>query len=188
MTHERSPKNQPLDTVLYEIDMLRHCAGMLPSKYNSRSSSEQAMKEYYVYIETFLLHLRNILAFLTNQSSEPADLRINQIGTWLDRAVAPREYSDLIAKSKDVNRRFGTDKSTCYDQISKFLQHCTTYRHERGRSWEIEKIFSDVNPILCDFEARFTRSTRATVQPESAPSSESNSTASFRVYNMIDDY
>lgn len=185
MAHERSPKNRPLDTVLYEIDMLRHCAVVLPSKHDARNNSEQAMKEYYVYIEAFLLHLRNLLAFLTNQSSEPADLRINQIGTWLDRAVAPREYSDLIAKAKDVNRRFGTDESTCYDQISKFLQHCTTYRHERGRNWEIEKIFSEVNPILCDFEARFTP---ATNEPEGAPASQSNSTASFRVYNMIDDY
>ena len=185
MTHERSPKNGPLDTVLYEIEMLRHCADMLPTKYNARSSSEQAMKEYYVYIETFLLHLRNILAFMTNQASEPADLRISQVGTWLNREVGPREYSDLIANAKDVNRRYGKDGSTCYDQISKFLQHCTTYRHQRGRSWEIEKIFSEVDPILCDFEKRFTPST---MEPEGAPASQSNSTASFRVYKMIDDY
>jgi hypothetical protein len=185
MTHERSPKNGPIDTVLYEIDMLRHCAAILPCRHEARNNSEQAMKDYYVYIETFLLHLRNILAFLTNQNSEPADLRISQVGAWLDRAIDPREYSDLIAKAKDVNRRFGTDKSTCYDQISKFLQHCTTHRHERGRSWEIEKIFSEVNPILCDFEKRFTPSIKA---PEGAPASQSNSTASFRVYKMIDDY
>src|ERR1051326_7776877 len=171
MKHERSPKNGPIDTVLYEIDMLRHCAAILPCKHEARHNSEQAMKDYYVYIEAFLLHLRNILAFLTNQASEPADLRINQVGTWLNRAIDPREYSDLIAKAKDMNRRFGTDKSTCYDQISKFLQHCTTYRHERGRSWEIEKIFSEVNPILCDFETRFTP---ATTKPERAPTSESN--------------
>lgn len=135
MAPQRSPKNTPLDTVLYEIDMLRHCATILPSKHDARNGCQSAMKDYYVYIEAFLLHLRNLLAFFTNQASEPADLRLNQIGMWLGRRVEQREYSALIAKAKDINRRFGIVGSTCYDQISKFLQHCTSYRHERGRDW-----------------------------------------------------
>jgi hypothetical protein len=185
MKYERSPKNGPLDTVLYEIDMLRYCAATLPSRYEARTNSEQAMKDYYVYIETFLLHLRNILAFLTNQASDPADLRISQIGSWLNRPVIQREYSDLIARTKTINRRFGANESTCYDQIFKFLQHCTIYRHERGRDWEIDKIFSELNPILQDFEARFVTSVNSS---EDASGSWSNSTASFRTYKMVDDY
>src|SRR5690242_12148132 len=125
MTHERSPKNRPLDTVLYEIDMLRYCAATLPSKYDARRNSDEARKDYYVYIEAFLLHLINLLAFLMNQGSEPADLRLNQVGAWLGREVSQREYSDLIARTKDLNKRFGASTSPCYDQISKFLQHCT---------------------------------------------------------------
>jgi hypothetical protein len=185
MKYERSPKNNPLDTILYEIGMLRHSAAILPSKHSARNSSEQAMKDYYVYIEAFLLHLRNLLAFFMNQASDPADLRLNQIGEWLNRSVGQREYSDLIAKTKDVNRHFGASDSTCYDQISKFLQHCTTYRHERGRSWEIEKIFSEINPILCEFEKRFIATT---VQQDVLLKASENSTASFRIYKMLDDY
>jgi hypothetical protein len=184
MKHERPPKNNALDTILYEIDMLRHCAAILPSKHSAKTSSDQAMKDYYVYIEAFLLHLRNLLAFFTNQASEAADLRLSQIGGWLNRSVEQREYSDLIARTKDVNRRFGVSDSSCYDQISKFLQHCTTYRHERGRSWEIEKIFSEINPILRDFEKRFAVTT---MHQELLPNEGGNSTASFRIYKMLDD-
>jgi hypothetical protein len=46
MLHQRSDKNSHLDTVLYEIDMLRHCSNTLVAKKAKKSESEEAEAEY----------------------------------------------------------------------------------------------------------------------------------------------
>jgi hypothetical protein len=155
--HERSPKNKPIDTILYEIDMLRHCAKTLGSKKFrwEKTGSESDKAEYYLCIEGFLLHLRNLFAFFTNVGNEPNDLIINRSDQWAGRKIDPREYSHLIKRAREINKSHGVGESTCYDQISKFLQHCTTYRHERAKDWDIEKVFAELDPVLSEFEQRF---------------------------------
>jgi len=111
--------------------------------------------EYYLGIEGFLLHLRNLLAFLTNRRNESTDLGINAPDRWAGREVEQREYSDLIKNAKEIDAKYGRNDSNCYDQISKFLQHCTTYRHQEPRDWDIEGISTDIEPVLSDFEKRF---------------------------------
>jgi hypothetical protein len=59
MLHHRLDKNSRLDTILYEIDMLRHCSKTSAAKKASRSESEE---EYNLGIEGLLIHLRNLLA------------------------------------------------------------------------------------------------------------------------------
>jgi hypothetical protein len=46
MLHQRSDKNSHLDTVLYEIDMLRHSSNTLVAKKAKKSESEEAEAEY----------------------------------------------------------------------------------------------------------------------------------------------
>ena len=160
--HERSPKNKPIDTILYEIDMLRHCAGTIANKkaMAEGTRSPSSIAEYNLGIEGFLLHLRNVLAFLTNRIGESTDIGINNPAQWAGRAVQQREYSNLIKRAKEVDRAHGVKDSTCYDQISKFLQHCTTLRHERAKDWDIAKIFADIDPVLRDFVNRFAAEPR----------------------------
>lgn len=155
--HERSQKNSHLDTVLYEIDMLRHCALTLPGKreYFEASGCAPARAEYNLGIEGFLIHLRNVLAFFTSRQEKDSDLLINRPQRWAGREIAQREYSDLIKRAKEIDREHGVDESTCYDQISKYLQHCTTFRYERAKNWNIEKLFADINSVLEEFEVRF---------------------------------
>jgi len=159
--HERSIKNKPLDTILYEIDMLRHCAHALATKKNRAGESEFHRAEYYLCIEGFLLHFRNLIAFFISQQDESHDLGINDPVRWAGSTIEQRRYSDLMKQAREVNAKHGTQDfdrgkdSTCYDQISKFLQHCTSYRHERAKEWDLDGMFGDLDSILKNFTDRF---------------------------------
>ena len=154
---ERSPKCSPMETIQYEIDMFRHCAETLGMKYvaSETSGGHSAKAEYYLGIEGALLHLRNLLGFFipNEKRDRKTDLVIDN--GWANREVEKSELADLIQRAEDVNRIYGMNERTCYDQISKFLQHCTTFRHLEARSWNIEKMLKAMNPILEDFEKRF---------------------------------
>jgi hypothetical protein len=186
--HERSQKNNPRDTILYEFDMLRHCAGTLSAKkaIADHSGSDRDGAEYYLGIEGFLLHFRNILAFFTNKRLTNTDLTLDRPEQWAERAVDPHEYGDLTVRSKQLNDKYGVTvnekKSDCYDQISKYLQHCTVLRHERSKKWNIESMFADILPILDDFETRFVARTR---RVEFVLGRVDNSTATFRASRML---
>jgi hypothetical protein len=182
--HERSPKNTPIDTVLYEIDMLRHCARTVAAKKAKyeNTRSEGAKAEYNLGIEGFLLHLRNVLAFLTNRVEKSTDLGINKPNQWAGRTLEQCSYSDLIKRAKKVDQDHGVDGSTCYEQISKFLQHCTTLRHERAKTWDIEKIFADIDPVVETFVDRFVKVPRGS---QDIITGSGNSTVSPAVFRRV---
>ena len=45
MLHHRSDKNSHLDTVLYEIDMLRHCSNKLAAKKAKKMAKKATAKK-----------------------------------------------------------------------------------------------------------------------------------------------
>ncbi len=194
MIHQRSDKNSHLDTILYEIDMLRYCSKTLAGKKASACESDEALAEYNLGIEGFLIHLRNLLAFFVPGHSIPTDLRLNHPEMWSGRStVNPREYSDLIKAAKLFNADHGATfneakKLDCYTLISKFLQHCTPERYEQALWWDIEKMSAEIEPILVDFEKRFAPAP-APAQPHQArvlvsPVS-SHSTATMRMSAVL---
>src|SRR5690348_17655084 len=111
--------------------------------------------EYYLGIEGFLLHLRNILAFFTNRKDKASDLIINEPQVWAGKEIDQRQYSDLVKRAREINEAYGERESTCYDQISKFLNHCTTLRHERVKGWEIDAMYVEIEQVVSEFENRF---------------------------------
>lgn len=165
--HERlmgkGPKYKALDIVLYEIDMLRHCANMINQKKTAFQETGKTAElfEYNSAIEGFLLHTRILLNFFMGQTEEATDLGISQPKAWLDRAVDPREYSDLMKAASTVNDKYGdkdpkTNKNlSCCRLISRFLAHCTSSRHEWEKRWDVEAILTDMEPIMAEFERRF---------------------------------
>jgi hypothetical protein len=184
--HQRLPKKTPLQTIGYEIDMFRHCARTLADKKArfQKTAAHKDAAEYYLGLEGFLLHLRNLLAFLTNRGSKSTDLGINRPKDWAGRSVEKREYSDLMKSARALDGRYGAEGSTCYDQISKFLQHCTTHRHEQDRDWDVDQIFVALDPVLQDFEKRFMPKTAQDTAPVvSILRAAHNSTASIRVFS-----
>lgn len=188
MLHRRSDKDSHLDTILYEIDMFRHCSKTLAAKKARASESDEALGEYNLVIEGFLIHLRNLLAFFTTKHSLATDLRLDHPEIWYQwRTVEEREYSGLRDKFQDFNTKhsetFKNGKTLdCYDLISKFLQHCTPERYEQAVvGWEIEKMFAEIEPILSDFEKRFPSPTSAALVLPLTMGAINAHTTSFRV-------
>lgn len=167
MLHRRPDKHSHLDTIHYEIDMLRHCAKTLPAKKVRSSDSHEAWGEYNLGIEGFLIHLRNLLGFFTTlHSNQPGDLRLDRPQVWYGKPLDEKEYSKLRDHAKALNTRYSEifknakDPTDCYTLISKFLQHSTTERYDQAVvGWEIDKMFAEIEPILVDFETRFPAST-----------------------------
>jgi hypothetical protein len=195
MLHRRPDKDSHLDTILYEIGMLRHCSKTLPAKKARKSDSDEASCEYNLVIEGFLIHLRNLIAFFTTQHSQPTDLRLDDPEVWYRRPVKERGYSDLRDRFRDFNKKYSeTFKNgktlDCYDLISKFLQHCTPERYEQAVvGWQIEKMLAEIEPILADFERLFPARTLAA--PSAVPvigitdsgTTSTTSPTSFRMYS-----
>jgi hypothetical protein len=165
MLHQRSDKNSHLDTVLYEIDMFRHCATTFPARAARRYDSEGAEAEYNLVIEGFLIHLRNLVGFFTTLHSRESDLRLDRPEVWRGKVLEEKDYSDLRDKARAFNDGYSQTfksgkKLDCYELISKFLQHCTPERYEQAVvGWDIEKMAAEIEPILADFEKRFAPAT-----------------------------
>lgn len=150
--HERTGKETAVQVILYEREMLEHCAKTCNSKRDGweASRSEEARAEYNLVIEGFLLHFRNLLGFLINKRIAATDLTINHPEQWANgRAVDATLLSKLTDRARDVNTKHAlSEKVDCYTKISWFLQHCTEHRYLRHADWDIEIMFADITPVL----------------------------------------
>ena len=155
--HERSPKETAIDVILYERDLLRHCAKTVDAKREraQQAPSSENKAEYYLAIEGFLLHFRNLLGFFINKRMKRTDLTLNRSEQWAaGRSVDESFCRKLTQRAEEVNVEHGISSSVdCYKKISWFLQHCTDYRYQLKRSWDIAKMFADLSPILDEFVA-----------------------------------
>ena len=81
----RRPKENHVDTVLYEIDMLEFCSRML-------AEEKWATQEgYYLLIEGFLLHYRNLANLFANRDGMCArDVRV-----WGERNLSDAEVASI---------------------------------------------------------------------------------------------
>jgi hypothetical protein len=156
--HERSPKETAIDVILYEHDLLWHCAKTIDSKKMrwEESPSHENEAEYYLAIEGFLLHFRNLLGFFINKrmgKNNSTDLTIDRPQQWADgRQVDETLCQKLMECAQKVNQKYGLSLDVdCYKKISWFLQHCTSHRHQLQRSWDIAGMFADFSPILDEF-------------------------------------
>jgi hypothetical protein len=153
--HHRSPKETAIDVIFYERDLLRHCARTVDSKKArwEESPLDENRAEYYLTIEGFLLHFRNLLGFFINKRMHLTDLTIDHSEQWAEgRPVDSTFCQKLTERASKVNQEYGLSPSIdCYKKISWFLQHCTDHRYRIQRSWDIAGMFADFNPILDEF-------------------------------------
>jgi hypothetical protein len=156
--HQRSQKDTALQVILYERDLLRHCAKTVDSKKMrwKESPSHENEAEYYLAIEGFLLHFRNLLGFFINKrigKKNTTDLTIDRPWQWADgRQVDETLCQKLTERAQKVNQEYRLSVEVdCYRKISLFLQHCTSHRHQLQRDWNIAGMFADFSPILDGF-------------------------------------
>ena len=67
------------------------------------------------------------------------------------------ECQGLINSAEVVNKKYGEHGKDCYKNISQHMQHCTTFRGPGAKSWNIDGMFADLDPILQEFGERFGR-------------------------------
>jgi hypothetical protein len=133
----RPKKLENKDTILYEIRMLRYTASKLEEhKWNDPTDA-------WVYLESFLIHYRNLIEFLGKTNNvQGTDLHITTFQTQL--SVAPP--ADVIAIHTS-GQALWQKYEVVPDKISRYLQHCTTYRVD-PKDWKIDEMMKEIEPLL----------------------------------------
>lgn len=150
--YSRSEKGSHLDTIQYEIDMLQ----LSLSRYRHHTAqSEQGDKN--AFIETFLLHYRNLLEFFAGDRPRKDDLSTDEPQIWAGRGLTPEETRTIQEPGRALrdSQPNPNSKLTLFEIISKYLQHCTTLRHERSQSWDLERMYADLRPVIVAFQRSF---------------------------------
>jgi hypothetical protein len=142
----RPKKLDHIDTVQYEIDMLRFAARRLAGKTLTE-------RDAWVYLETFLLHYRNLIDFLGSESPRSTDLHVTNI--WqLTSLTPPATLNEIYAKSRTLRARYEPTDAQGGGRISQYLQHCTTKRIH-AKDWEVGTMINDIEPLLSEVEKHF---------------------------------
>lgn len=89
----RPKKLDHVDTVRYEIDMLRFAAQRLAEKTLTE-------RDAWVYLEAFLLHYGNLIDFLGSENPRSTDLHVTNV--WqLANLNPPATLNELYAKGRN---------------------------------------------------------------------------------------
>jgi hypothetical protein len=153
--YSRTEKESHLDTVHYEISMLKFCGNEL-----EKIPPENQRATFNVFLECFLLHYRNILEFLSGEhhrearkAGETSDLSTADPMPWAGRELRAEELQAFQAPAKIIDEKYFLD-------ISQYLQHCTERRFEGSRFWNYREMFAELEPAILAFVGCFPKNPR----------------------------
>jgi hypothetical protein len=167
MSVSRRLKLSHLDTIFYEMDMLDYCfQQLLKGKWSDE-------RDYFLCIEGFLLHYRNLIEFFGNDH----DLKAGEPHDWSPRKLSP----DDLASIQDVtlNKRHN-------GQISQYLSHCTKSRADRDRDWDHVAMYKEIEPLLQNMRKLFEAKQRE-IHQVNLLGGTSASTATMSVFDSMND-
>jgi hypothetical protein len=141
----RPPKFTHLETILYEIYMLRFALDRL-----NRASWEKKADSWSC-LETYLLHYRNLIEFLGKQPQQiktingVTDLNVNTI--WgLAGVPAPPNLAKINSDGAALLTKYEYG-----ERISAYLAHCTDVRTD-GKDWKVAEMQADIELLLGQIE------------------------------------
>ena len=143
-TVSRPAKCSQVETILYEIDMLQYCFGRLQSHHWTGE------KDYYLCVEGFLLHYRNLIEFFGNRGG----LRAGTPSDWSPKVLSDGEVRSIV-NAKLIGEYRGL--------ISRYLSHCDKIRAEKDRGWRHVEMYEKIEPLLVNFGKLFPSSPRPAV-------------------------
>jgi hypothetical protein len=153
----RIDKAEQYQTVLYEIDMLRYSySNILQPPAAARDA------DVWAYLESFLVHYRNLLDFFGKPNPWDTDLTIEHPEMiWSAKAVLDRRMPPQqdLQKMRTVGRRLWEkydDKTNRDDTISRYLQHCTTYRIS-PKPWFPVEMMQEISEVTAVFEGHLPK-------------------------------
>jgi hypothetical protein len=151
MSVSRPPKLTHAQTILYESDMLAYAAGKL------QEGNWQNEKDKWIYLESFLVHFRNLIEFFGRPDPRTDDLNIGKPeSVWLDTTSRPEKAELDKLKRFDLWSKYEANRP---DRISKYLQHCTVVR-VGPKDWEVGAMYAELKPTLETFENLLPDKTR----------------------------
>ena len=142
VTRTRINKLSHSDTILYEIYMLRFtCARLIREQWENE-------RDAWVYLESFLVHYRNLVEFFGNPTSKVTGSDIHITNLWgLEGQTAPSWVKAANTKGERLFARYEKQD----DRISRYLHHCTTKRID-VKDWQIDVMVKEIEPLLADVE------------------------------------
>ena len=148
LVFSRPDKINHIDTIRYEIDMLRFSAQRLAEKTLTK-------RDAWVYLEAFLLHYRNLIDFLGSERPRDTDLHVTNI--WeLANTTPPETLNEIYAKGQKLRAQYEPTDAQGGGRISQYLQHCTTKRID-AKDWEVSAMFNDIEPLLSEVEMHLAK-------------------------------
>jgi hypothetical protein len=67
---------------------------------------------------------------------------------WAQREMTPEEVATIREPPKALDAEY-------HASISKYLQHCTTLRHEVDKDWDVTTMKRRIDPIIAAFDRAF---------------------------------
>jgi hypothetical protein len=174
--YSRPDKGNDAETVLYEIDLLRFTRGRLLSV-----NPEWTYGGQWVYLESFLLHYRNLIEFFGKPEPHEDDLTIQRPEDYWKEKVPAKDDLDLMAKP-GLWEKYETRKNP--ESISKYLHHCTKQRTVK-KKWDVGAMYEELRPAIEKFASllpQYKASTELT-RTRGASMLDGNSTASTRMWD-----
>jgi hypothetical protein len=142
ITRTRVNKLSHSDTILYEIYMLRFSCGRL-----IRSQWENE-RDAWVYLESFLVHYRNLIEFLGKPLNRLRQGDIHITNLWgLEGLNVPSWVNQIHANGQLLFTKYEEQA----ERISRYLQHCTTQRIQ-VKDWLIDEMNNEIEPLLSQIE------------------------------------
>jgi hypothetical protein len=136
-TVSRLLKLNHVETILYEMNMLDYCYSRLRERKWANAN------DYYLCIEGFLLHYRNLIEFFGNHHG----LRAGRPEVWSPgRTLSGAE----VASIQD-----GSLLEEYHGPISRYLGHCDEIRAEKDRDWKHIEMYAKIEPLLTNFRKLF---------------------------------
>jgi len=146
LTFSRPAKLDHIDTIQYEISMLRFAAMRL-------AEQKLTERDAWVYLESFLLHFRNLIEFLGKDRPTATDLHVTTI--WaLTSLTPPARLNGIYADGKLLLAKYEPSDAAGGGRISQYLQHVTTKRID-AKEWEVSTMMNEINPLLIEIEQSF---------------------------------
>jgi hypothetical protein len=144
-TFSRPDKLTDSDIVIYEVYMLRFAARELLNR--------KVEMEAWVYLESFLLHFRNLIYFLGLEKGERkfrnTDICVKRV--WQDQRLPKDALESLHRIGHELIHEYEPSDKRGGGRISEYLAHCTTTRLV-PREWGIHEMYRKIEPSLTELE------------------------------------
>jgi hypothetical protein len=176
-TYARITKWNHADTVIYEIDMLHFAA----TRLNQENWKEP--RDAWVYLETFLVHYRNLLDFVgkkKNLKRKYPDLHVTDIWSLLGKP-SPPTVNNIHLEGIKLQQKYEPPDEKGGGRISQYVLHCTEKRVE-PKDWALSTMFPDIKPLLDEINKHLRPYAKAEILPVTPIPIMSVSSASTMTY------